>query len=139
MQIRSKEECEKIINLYKTNISIKEIGIKLNIPYNTIKTIIFRYNHNPNYLEKRKCPILSIDLNSPSEEWKRNYSYILGQYLGDGHIISTKTLKDNSQVFILRIFSDAKYPKIITDIRYGLSTIFPSNKISKGYDKKSLG
>lgn len=41
------------------------------------------------------------------------YSYLLGLYLGDGHIVKTKALKNGNAVYKFRIFQDAKYGNLI--------------------------
>lgn len=57
-----------------------------------------------------------------TEEQEKAYSYILGQYLGDGHI---SLMRRN--VYRLRIFSDCKYPNIIQEIKDKMSIILPEN------------
>lgn len=69
-----------------------------------------------------------------NEAQEKAYSYVLGQYLGDGHISLMK-----KGVYRLRIFSDCKYPNLIQEIKNNLSVIFPMNKvgsITKMYKEK---
>ncbi len=52
------------------------------------------------------------------------YAYLLGCYLGDGHIvIMPRTQK-------LSIYNDNRYPDIIQDQNIALQKIFPNNKIT---------
>ncbi len=51
------------------------------------------------------------------------YSYLLGQYLGDGHIVVCPR-----RVYKLRIFSDAKYQEIIREISDAMFAVLP-NKV----------
>lgn len=62
-----------------------------------------------------------IRAGSPTSKY---YSYILGIYLGDGHI--TKM----SRTYRLRIFQDAKYPDLIDKCVKYLEKIFTNNKVN---------
>lgn len=67
---------------------------------------------------------------SPCEfESHRAYSYVLGLYLGDGHISKTKTLRNGNGVYRLRIVQDAKYPKLIEKHIDALQELFPNNSV----------
>ena len=52
------------------------------------------------------------------------YSYLLGQYLGDGHI------NKMNRTYKLRIFNDVKYVKLNDFIFKKLKEAFPKNKIN---------
>lgn len=52
------------------------------------------------------------------------YAYILGMYLGDGHITKMP------RTYRLRIYLDLKYPEIIEECRDALSMLYPINKVS---------
>ena len=54
----------------------------------------------------------------------KEYSYILGLYLGDGHITKMKNKKD---LYRLRIFLDHKYQGIVEECKSSLERIFPDN------------
>jgi hypothetical protein len=54
-----------------------------------------------------------------------SYSYLLGQYLGDGHIVHTP----NS--FRLVISCDQKYPGIIRDLEFALNQTMPDRRVLK--------
>jgi hypothetical protein len=51
------------------------------------------------------------------------YPYLLGLYLGDGHIS-----RHARGVFRLSISLDMRYPKIIEECRAAMATVLPSNK-----------
>ena len=57
------------------------------------------------------------------KKYSAEYSYILGSYLGDGHITKMP------RTYKLRIFNDAKYDNIIEDQSQALSVLFPENVI----------
>jgi hypothetical protein len=54
----------------------------------------------------------------------RAYSYLLGQYLGDGHISERRR-----HVYRLRITACAAYPEIITACEVAMRSIMPSSKV----------
>ncbi len=53
---------------------------------------------------------------------RRAYSYLLGMYLGDGHIVHTR------RSFRLEIACDPKYPGIIEEAMDALRVVLPSNR-----------
>lgn len=68
-------------------------------------------------------PALEIPLEIRPESWTddviRIYSYLLGQYLGDGHI------NTNGRSFTLTITCDGKYPGIIESVVKAVETFSP--------------
>lgn len=65
----------------------------------------------------RYCPICSDARLDPEA-----YAYLLGLYLGDGHIIRYKHRKG---MFLLCIFCTAVYTDLIEDCRTAMGTVFP--------------
>lgn len=58
--------------------------------------------------------------------FRDNYSYILGMYLGDGHIIQLK----NKRAYRLSLFNNAFQDRVIELCSTSLSYILPSNKVT---------
>jgi hypothetical protein len=54
----------------------------------------------------------------------RDYAYLLGMYLGDGCLSQS----GSSWVWRLRIFADAKYPKIIEECAAAMEAVFPAKR-----------
>jgi len=54
----------------------------------------------------------------------KSYSYLLGQYLGDGCVSETK------RTYTLRIFNDVKYNHLNDYIFQTIQKIFPNNKVN---------
>lgn len=54
---------------------------------------------------------------------ERSYAYVLGTYLGDGHIVRVR------RVFRLSIYCDTRYPRIIDEITAGIQALLP-NRVS---------
>ena len=134
--MRTKEECEKIVEMYEIGISKSKISKELNIAKTTVSAIIDNKQIENGVIfpkkdpEKRKLKLEQNYSNFTIEQQKA-YSYILGIYLGDGHIVKYP------DTWKLSIFCDYKYPKIIEEICNSLSKIFPFNKVSPLVRKKS--
>jgi hypothetical protein len=56
---------------------------------------------------------------------KASYSYLFGFYLGDGTIS-----RGRREVYRLRIFTDARYPRIIAECAAAMEAVMPENRVS---------
>lgn len=107
--------------------SISEISRKIGASRSTIKqwlTPLKRYIpkniiHNITTFES------FIDNMEKSEEYRKAYYYLLGEYLGDGCI----NLMKNKRTYVLRIFCADSHPLIIDEVKKDLKMIFPDNSI----------
>lgn len=61
-----------------------------------------------------------------NEHFRKQYNYLLGLYLGDGHIILCK----NGRSYRLIIYNNSDQNKVIYETNIALSTIFPNNKVN---------
>jgi intein/homing endonuclease len=75
-------------------------------------------------LETKPVSLLEILLLHQSKQ--EAYAYLLGLYLGDGHIIKTKSLKNGNVVYKFRIFQDAKYINLIQLCAHKMKFLFES-------------
>lgn len=57
---------------------------------------------------------------------RKNYAYLLGVYLGDGHIAAA-----SRGVWRLRIFCDARYPGLIETIAEAIGQIVPGHTVDR--------
>jgi hypothetical protein len=71
--------------------------------------------------KQRQRPILAVDVESIP---RREYSYLLGFYLGDGTI--SRSRRD---VYRLRISTDARYPEIIPECAAAMQAVMPGNRV----------
>jgi hypothetical protein len=62
-----------------------------------------------------RCPICSDD--GPTSELNPCYGYLLGQYLGDGHLVT------RARVPVLRVYATVDYPNILAELRRAVQTI----------------
>lgn len=104
---------DNIITEIENGNSKLSLSKKYNIPRGTIN--YWCKNKDKNISEK---PIDILDLDSIS------YSYILGVYLGDGHI--NKMLR----TYRLRFFLDSRQDLVIEECVKHLKILFPSNSVN---------
>ena len=62
----------------------------------------------------------------PSELPAEDYAYLLGVYLGDGHLV-----RFPREVFKLTIACDAAYPGLIDAIEAAIQAVLPSNRVGR--------
>jgi DNA-binding transcriptional regulator WhiA len=129
--MRTTAEYDQIIKLNNDKLNHCEISRQLNIPRSTIRDFLKSYKNNTLIYQTKRIgtnAILSKIMEPPSAEnetLQKEYSYLLGMFLGDGCIC-----KAPKNVYRLRISSDAKYPNLINKIKLCVSTLFPNNKVS---------
>lgn len=106
--MRTSEEIEKIFLFYKEGVNQTKAAGILKIPRGTVKDYYHKFSIGNTIRAKP-----TIESFLCSDEKQKVYSYIFGLYLGDGHIIQTKTCKNGNKVYKFRIFQDAKYKNLI--------------------------
>ncbi len=113
--MRTQDEYNKIVVLYKKGMNNCAISKQLNIPRTTVRDMI----SNPLYI---KSPFV-IPVNN--NDFRKIYSYFLGVFLGDGCLSLHK-----KSVYRCRITLDVKYPNIITKTKLCIESIMQNNKVS---------
>lgn len=103
--MRSREEYERVAELLRAGMNDCQIARATGVPRRTVldwrnKGKPGRYCSGSRY--RPLCPVCEsgpLDLEA--------YAYLLGLYLGDGHIVRMR------KVWCLRIFQDVRYPALI--------------------------
>jgi hypothetical protein len=62
---------------------------------------------------------------SPHQHQRRAYAYLLGMYLGDGHI------SEMPRTFRLRIFLNRRQHEVIARVKQAILTLLPENRVSE--------
>jgi len=135
----TEQDYRKILQVYADCKGVSETARRTGFPVGTVHRIIKKYGSlegfEADYDFLANIHILQF-LKNPTrdyQEMRLHYAYILGMYLGDGHISKTK----NHRAHRIMIFLDKKYPQIIERCQNSLDKIFPNNKIGLVY-KESL-
>lgn len=126
--MRTPKEVELIKKCFDEGRNQSETARLLKIPRRTIKDYFTKFKSGIKILSKEDSLQEFLDkLNS--ENLYGEYSYLLGLYLGDGHIAKTKDLKNGDSVFKLRIFQDQKYINLIEYCSVVMKKLF-NNSVS---------
>lgn len=128
MFVRSFEETELVRVLWEAGHSDTAIARATGIPRSTVRD--WRINPSPRLYgeegrkrrangRQRPCPICTPETSAlPGPD----YAYLLGLYLGDGHISRCP------RTFRIRFFLDAAYPGIVSACRAALEAIRPAQR-----------
>lgn len=130
--VRTTDEYRRILRLWEDGRNKSEIEQETGIPRATVRDCIKRYG-NLETLEAKAQEELTPILLSVLEgkvvgnytHLHATYTYLLGLYLGDGHIVKVRN------VHRLRIFLDVRYPNIISQCAQAMQTLFPGNQVGQ--------
>jgi hypothetical protein len=124
MFVRSFEETELVRVLREAGHSDTAIARETGIPRSTVRE--WRINPWPRLYQRRgrkaqqrPCPVCTPGTGVLSGP---DYAYLLGLYLGDGHI------SRHPRTFRIRFFLDAAYPQIVSACRDALEVIRPGQR-----------
>ncbi|HZA42055.1 MAG TPA: hypothetical protein VFA00_15695 [Actinomycetota bacterium] len=118
--MRSAEEWELVTRWIAWGLNDCQIARLTGIPRTTVRDWRHLGREPGAYPRRGDCPVCNgacIDAQA--------YSYLLGLYLGDGHISS-----HSKGVFKLRIFLDDRYPNIIKEAGDAMRRVRPSSSMS---------
>lgn len=110
--MRTQQDFDLVQRLLGNGLSDREIGHRTGVPRATIRT----WRRRPYRVRRLLAP--PPDDWRPADEWA--YSYLLGLYLGDGHIVVSP-----SHAAVLRLYLDAQYSGIIQSAEGAMSRVAP--------------
>lgn len=124
---RSHEALRTIFEVYAECGGVNETAKRTGIPRSTVQRFLATYENLAQFdAEHLPEPSPVATLKTPSEEFpelKLAYAYVLGIYLGDGHITDTR----RPNVKRMMVYLDKKYPRIIQHCIEMIETILPNN------------
>lgn len=121
--MRSQEEVEQVLVLFSKGVNDSQIARATSVPRSTVRDWK-RARSEGHCLARSSCPICAGD---PTAIAESAYAYLLGVYLGDGHIVRAQ----NGRSYRLRIFLDLKYPGIIEETEKAIREVMPGRAVNR--------
>ncbi|MFD0543513.1 helix-turn-helix domain-containing protein [Streptomyces mexicanus] len=116
---------QKALTLLRDGASNADVARQLNVPKGTIgywkHMDRARRGECPGRVERPPCPRCDGELNSLA------YAYLLGLYLGDGHIIQNRAMRAPS----LSIACAEVHPGLVEECVQAMRGVFPNNSVCK--------
>lgn len=124
--MRSAREIEEVLG-QPLELTDVEVALRTGIPRSTVRD--WRRGRIPGQAQgtqSKRCPICAP---GGPELPAGAYSYLLGLYLGDGHVAR------HPRTYCLRIFLDAAYPNIVESCKRAIEAVRPANRVWVGRKK----
>lgn len=125
VRMRSPAEVATVVGLLAEGHSDQAVARLTGIPRSTVRD--WRLGRRPRRdaagTQVRACPVCRPGSQTLDE---RRYAYLLGLYLGDGHV------SRHPRTSALRIFLDARYPGIVDECVQSLRAVRPENRVWVG-------
>lgn len=126
--MRTRDEYERVSQLLSNGLNQCEVSRQSGIPRGTIRDWIKRGFCPRTGTKNDLRQIIRIDPASylaRNEDLKRAYSFVLGEYLGDGCI---RTINNT---YRLDIYNDKKYEGLNRLIEQQMKIVFPENRVTR--------
>jgi hypothetical protein len=102
---------EEAIRLHAAGVPFSEIYRRLGLSRNTVAGWLYNRSRPAVKIDKR-CPL--CDRPARKIDNPPDYAYLLGQYLGDGHLLTTQ------RVPLLTVTCDVRYPGLIHEVSHAM-------------------
>lgn len=126
-------QVREALALRATGLGARRIATRLGIPVPTVQGWLSdpeRALARPAYSASEGCDGRCepwVDIDAP------NYAYLLGMYLGDGHIVRM------GRVYRFSVYCDDRYPRIKDEVEAGIAIAMPRNVVSRAQQKGCTG
>jgi hypothetical protein len=114
-----KKRVDEARRLYATGLTAADVARSMSLPWGTVAHWC-RGDRRPAGVDRTICPRCTGE---PFDE--ERYAYLLGQYLGDGHITTGRR-----NVHCLSIFCADAWPGIRAEVGLALGAVLPASKVS---------
>jgi hypothetical protein len=125
MNVHGTDVRQKALALLRSGARNADVARALNVPKGTVGywKHLERAKHGecPGRVQRPPCPRCDSELNSQA------YAYLLGLYLGDGHIIQNRAMRSPS----LSITCADAHPGLIDDCESAMRGVFPNNSVCR--------
>jgi hypothetical protein len=114
-----KELVDEARRLYATGLTAADVARQMGLPWGTVAHWC-RGDRRPPGVDRTVCPRCT---NAPLPA--ERYAYLLGQYLGDGHLTTGRR-----NVHRLSIFCADTWPGVRAEVEAALAAVLPASKVS---------
>lgn len=114
------ETYERAVRLRESGVSLARIADQLGLPRGTVAHWIYgtRARHTAQLRAQRPVRVCAGCTRDPGDlDDPRAYAYLLGQYLGDGHLVTS------ARVPVLRVYCANAYPNIMEECRQAMLAV----------------
>jgi hypothetical protein len=117
-----KKRVDEARRLYATGLTAADVARKMGLPWGTVAHWCRgdRRSETKQYARQVECPRCT---GAALDE--EHYAYLLGQYLGDGHITTSRR-----NVHSFSIFCADAWPGVRAEAAAALSAVLPASKVS---------
>jgi hypothetical protein len=122
--MRSNDEYRQILQLWEAGYNKSAIERETGTPRETVRDCIKKFGTQKEfeeYLHREQKHHWTNRVTA--SDFRFNYAYMLGVYLGDGYIV------EQPRTYHLRIYMDLKYTNIINKVIKAISVLAPNNRI----------
>jgi len=99
---------ERVISMKSAGVPFTQIYRTLGLSRNTVACWLYGARSKINSSPDRRCPF--CDRPARPVDRPADYAYLLGVYLGDGHLLTT------GRVPVLKVACDLRYPGLIAEV-----------------------
>jgi hypothetical protein len=117
MFVRTRDEMKTVQALWAAGLNKCAISRATGIPRSTVKSWLLGGMPTGNYRNAREPALADL----PAAD----YAYLLGMYLGDGHIARSE------RTYLLRVSCDAQYVEIMAELEGAIRAVAPSRAVSR--------
>lgn len=122
--MHSNNEYRQILRLWESGFNKSAIARETGKPRTTVRDCIKKFGTQREfeaYLYREKKSHWKI--RATKQDFRFNYAYILGIYLGDGYIAT------HPRTYRFRVVMDTKYPNIINQVINSITILVPNNSV----------
>lgn len=110
--------------LHRSGHATKAIARVLAVPRSTVRYWLERYAGVAQSAEATDLKSVQCGFDSHHQHQHPAYAYLLGMYLGDGHIMQCP------RAYVLRVFLNQKQCDVIERVKTAITTLLPHNRVS---------